>query len=122
MNDRVNGFFKQGTRTTSMRPEGYPFGGGGAAQVIPDREHEVLLLKIASLENKIDQLGDIIQALHSERFPKYVGTTEACKILGISRSLMMQRLKAGVYPFAFKDCGGNWRFNLSDLYRFQNQD
>ena len=84
----------------------------------PDQqEHLVLLLKVNSLETKIDGLTDLVKKLCDARFPQYVGTKEACTILGIGRTTLMDRISAGYYPFAFQDQSGRWRFNLNDLYR-----
>lgn len=48
---------------------------------------------------------------------QYVGTKEACMILGIGRTTLMERIKAGEYPFAFQDSTGHWRFKVSELER-----
>ena len=119
MEDRIQGFFNKSlrSRTAEVRPEGYPF--GGAVPVQPDMEHQVLLLKVNKLEEKLDLALDMIKELTAARYPKYIGTKEACRILGISRTTLMNRLGKGVYPFAFKDReSGEWRFNEADLYRF----
>ena len=79
---------------------------------------KVLLLKINSLEDKIDELTSMVNRLLGDRYPRYVGTSEACKILGISGTTMDKRLKAGYYNFAVKE-NGRWRFPLAELYRFQ---
>ena len=112
--NRINGFFKGGMRTADVRPEGFPF--GGAVPVKPDPEHQVLVLKINKLEEKLDMALDLIKELTASRYPKFVGTKEACQILGIGRSTMMARISKGIYPFAFKDReSGEWRFNLAEL-------
>lgn len=85
-----------------------------------DMADKVLLLKINRLEEKVDALSTMMRQLMSDRYPKYVGTKEACKILGIGSTTMDKRLKAGYYPFAIKE-NGRWRFPLAELYRFQGQ-
>lgn len=73
------------------------------------------------LERKVDLLTDMVRQLVSDRYPKYIGTKQACTILGIGRTKFLERLAAGDYPFAFKDQTGHWRISLNDLYRFCNQ-
>lgn len=85
-----------------------------------DMADKVLLLKINQLEDKVDTLSDLIRQLMADRYPKYVGTREACRILGISGTTMDKRLKAGYYTFAIKE-NNRWRFPLPELYRFQGQ-
>lgn len=85
-----------------------------------DMADRVLLLKLNSLEGQIEVLTDMVRQLMNDRYPRYVGTTEACKILGIGSTTMDKRLKAGYYPFAIKE-NGRWRFPLAELLRFQNQ-
>ena len=80
----------------------------------------VLLLKINQLEEKVDRMSDLVRQLSADRYPRYVGTREACKILGIGSTTMDKRLQAGYYPFAFKE-NGRWRFLLSELYKFAGQ-
>ena len=89
----------------------------------PDRHDmadQVLLLKLNKLEEQVDELTGMIRQLMNDRYPKYVGTKEACKILGIGTTTMDKRLKAGYYPFAIKE-NNRWRFPLPELYRFQGQ-
>lgn len=117
--NRIDGFFNEGPRTTDVRPEKFPFGNVPAKQ--PDMEHQVLLLKVNKLEEKVDSLTDLVRELRAEMNPRYIGTAEACKILGVGRTVMMDRLKSGYYPFAFKDSSGHWRMSTVDLYRFQKQ-
>mgnify|MGYP002525498750 CR=1 FL=1 len=81
----------------------------------------------AALTQKLDQiLGELetltitVRLLQNDRYPRYVGTTEACEILGISGTTMDKRLAQNYYPFAFKE-NGRWRFPLTELYRFQAQ-
>lgn len=95
------------------------------AQDMSTMSDKVLLLKINSLEDKIDkltalsdELTSMVNRLLGDRYPRYVGTSEACKILGISGTTMDKRLKAGYYNFAVKE-NGRWRFPLAELYRFQ---
>lgn len=85
------------------------------------KEHTVLLLKMNKMQEDIDTLTDLVKKLSSELHPRYIGTAEACKILGVGRTKMMERLNSGFYPFAFKDQSGRWKMNQADLYRFQNQ-
>jgi len=85
-----------------------------------DMADKVLLLKINRLEEKVDALSAMMRQLMRDRYPKYVGTKEACKILGIGSTTMDKRLKAGYYPFVIKE-NGRWRFPLAELYRFQGQ-
>ena len=85
------------------------------------KEHSVLLLMINNLQDKVDRLTDLVRDLQGQLNPRYIGTAEACKILGVGRTVMMDRLKSGYYPFAFKDETGHWKMNTVDLYRFQNQ-
>ena len=118
--NRIDGFFNGGSRTGAVHPEGYPF--GGAMPVKPDMEHQVLLLKINKLEEKLDMALDLIKELVAAKYSKFIGTKDACRILGISRSTLMDRVGRGVYPFAFKDDeSGEWRFNQAELYRFMNK-
>lgn len=118
--NRIDGFFNGGSRTAAVHPESYPF--GGVMPVKPDMEHQVLILKINKLEEKLDMALDLIKELTAAKYPKFIGTRQACRILGISRSTLMDRLSKGIYPFAFKDKeSGEWRFNEADLYRFQYQ-
>lgn len=86
------------------------------------REHSVMLLMINNLQEKVDRLTDLVRELQGQLNPRYIGTAEACKILGVGRTVMMDRLKSGFYPFAFKDQSGHWKMNTADLYRFQNQE
>ena len=91
---------------------------------VPDlnqKEHSVMLLMINNLQEKVDSLTDLVRELRAEMNPRYIGTAEACKILGVGRTVMMDRLKSGYYPFAFKDNSGHWRMSTVDLYRFQKQ-
>ena len=88
---------------------------------INQKEHTVLLLKMNKMQDTIDVLTDMIKELRAEMNPRYIGTAEACKILGVGRTVMMDRLKSGYYPFAFKDNSGHWRMSTVDLYRFQKQ-
>ena len=117
--NRIDGFFNEGPRTADVRPERFPFGNVPAKQ--PDMEHQVLLLKVNKLEEKLDICLDLIRELKEDKYPRYIGTSEACKILGVGRTVMMDRLKSGYYPFAFKDNSGHWRMSTVDLYRFQKQ-
>lgn len=80
----------------------------------------VLLLKINQLEEKVDRMSDLVRQLSADHYPRYVGTREACKILGIGSTTMDKRLQAGYYPFAVKE-NGRWRFSLAELYRFAGQ-
>ena len=117
--NRIDGFFNEGPRTADVRPERFPFGNVPVKQL--DMEHQVLLLKVNKLEDKVDRLTDMVRDLLSQLNPRYIGTAEACKILGVGRTVMMDRLKSGYYPFAFKDNSGHWRMSTVDLYRFQKQ-
>lgn len=113
---------KAASRTTSLRPDGYPF--GAAPAVHPEqnqKEHTVLLLKMNKMQQDIDMLTELVKDLRAELNPRYVGTTEACKILGVGRTVLMDRLNSGFYPFAFKDQSGRWKMSTADLYRFQKQ-
>lgn len=85
-----------------------------------DMADKVLLLKINSLEDKVDTLSGLIRQLMADRYPRYVGTKEACRILGIGSTTMDKRLQAGYYPFAIKE-NNRWRFPLAELYRFAGQ-
>ena len=85
------------------------------------KEHSVLLLMINNLQDKVDRLTDLVRDLQGQLNPRYIGTAEACRILGVGRTVMLDRLQSGYYPFAFKDESGHWRMNMADLYRFQNQ-
>ena len=85
------------------------------------KEHSVMLLMINNLQEKVDSLTDLVRDLRAELHPRYIGTAEACTILGVGRTVLLDRLKSGYYPFAFKDESGHWRMNTADLYRFQNQ-
>lgn len=58
-----------------------------------------------------------LKRLESATLQQYVGTKEACTILGIGRTTLMDRISAGDYPFAFKDNTGHWRFSVIDLQR-----
>ena len=113
---------RAGVRNTSLRPDGYPF--GAAPAVHPEqnqKEHTVLLLKMNKMQQDIDMLTELVKDLRAELHPRYIGTAEACKILGIGRTKMMERLNSGFYPFAFKDQSGRWKMNQADLYRFSGQ-
>ena len=112
------------SRTTSLRPDGFPFGQSPLPLPVPpsvDMEHTVLLLAMNKMQSQIDNLTDLVRELRAEMSPRYIGTAEACKILGVGRTVMMDRLKSGYYPFAFKDNSGHWRMSTVDLYRFQKQ-
>lgn len=85
-----------------------------------DMADKVLLLKINQLEDKVDTLSGLIRQLMADRYPRYVGTKEACRILGIGSTTMDKRLQAGYYPFAVKE-NKRWRFPLAELYRFAGQ-
>ena len=85
-----------------------------------DIADKVLLLKINQLEDKVDTLSGLIRQLMNDRYPRYVGTKEACRILGIGSTTMDKRLQAGYYPFAVKE-NKRWRFPLAELYRFAGQ-
>lgn len=85
-----------------------------------DMADKVLLLKINQLEDKVDTLSGLIRQLMNDRYPRYVGTKEACRILGIGSTTMDKRLQAGYYPFAVKE-NKRWRFPLAELYRFAGQ-
>jgi len=112
--NRINGFFDNSARKAAVYPEGFPF--GGAMPTTPDKEHQVLLLKVNKLEEKLDLCLDLIKELKADKYPRFVGTREACKVLGIGRSTLMSRVGKGVYPFAVKDKeSGEWRFNLFEL-------
>lgn len=114
--NRIKDFFdpSTGVRMTSVHPEGYPFGGDAPAKT--DMEHQVLLLKVNKLEEKLDEALDLIKELTAAKYPRLIGTSEACRVLGISRSTLMARISKGAYPFAFKDKeSGEWRFNLLEL-------
>ena len=111
MSGRIDGFFKESSRTAEVRPDAFPFGGGVPSN--PDPEHRVLLLKVNKLEEKLDMALELIKELKAEKHPRLVGTREACQVLGIGRSTLMSRLSKGIYPFAFKDQeSGEWRFDL----------
>lgn len=69
-----------------------------------------VLTKIESLEKEIKQLQE-------DRYPRLVDMQEACRILDLKRTTMTNRLKAGYYPFAFKDSSGAWKFPLNELTR-----
>ena len=58
-----------------------------------------------------------LKRLEAATLQQYVGTKEACTILGIGRTTLMDRINAGDYPFAFKDNTGHWRFSVKDLQR-----
>lgn len=103
-------------RTTGLQPTNYPFGGGKLKKPSVDMEHQVLLLKVNKLEEKLDEALDLIRELTAAKYPRLIGTSEACRVLGISRSTLMARISKGAYPFAFKDKeSGEWRFNLLEL-------
>lgn len=85
-----------------------------------DMADKVLLLKINQLEDKVDTLSGLIRQLMADRYPRYVGTKEACRILGIGSTTMDKRLQAGYYPFAVKE-NKRWRFPLAELYRSAGQ-
>lgn len=70
-----------------------------------------------ALQESTQRLADMIKQLHDDRFPKFVGTKEACSILGIGRTKLLERINEGDLPFAFKDQTGHWRFGINDLYR-----
>lgn len=72
---------------------------------------------IQRLEQKVDLLTDMVRQLASNRYPRYIGTKEACSILGIGRTKLLERINEGDLPFAFKDQTGHWRFGINDLYR-----
>ena len=113
---------RAGVRTTSLRPDGYPF--SAAPAVHPEqnqKEHTVLLLKMNKMQQDIDMLTELVKDLRAELHPRYIGTAEACKILGVGRTVLMDRLNSGFYPFAFKDQSGRWKMSTADLYRFQKQ-
>ena len=69
------------------------------------------------LEKKVDKLTELVCQLVNNRYPKFVGTKEACSILGIGRTKLLERINEGDLPFAFKDQTGHWRFGINDLYR-----
>ena len=85
-----------------------------------DMADRVLLMKLNKLEDQVQNLTDMVRQLTADRYPKYVGTSEACKILGIGHTTMDKRLQANYYPFAFKE-NNRWRFPLAELYRFAGQ-
>ena len=112
------------SRTTSLRPDGFPFGNSPSPLREPpsvDMEHTVLLLAMNKMQSQIDTLTEMVKDLRAELHPRYIGTAEACKILGVGRTKLMELLNSGYYPFAFKDESGRWKMNQADLYRFQNQ-
>ena len=76
---------------------------------------------IERLEQKVDKLTELVSQLVSDRFPRYIGVTEAAQILGVSRTTMSNRLNSNYYPFAFKE-NDHWRIPLDKLYRFQGQN
>ena len=113
---------RAGIRTTSLRPDGYPFSAAPAVHTEQNqKEHTVLLLKMNKMQQDIDMLTELVKELRAELNPRYVGTAEACKILGVGRTVLMDRLNSGFYPFAFKDQSGRWKMSTADLYRFQKQ-
>ena len=85
-----------------------------------DMADRVLLMKINKLTDQVEILTDMVRRLSQDRYPRYVGTKEACKILGIGSTTMDKRLQANYYPFAFKE-SNRWRFPLAELYRFAGQ-
>ena len=85
-----------------------------------DMADRVLLMKINKLTDQVEILTDMVRRLSQDRYPRYVGTKEACKILGIGSTTMDKRLQANYYPFAFKE-NNRWRFPLAELYRFAGQ-
>ncbi len=76
---------------------------------------------IERLEQKVDKLTEMVRQLVNDRHPRYIGTTEAAQILGVSRTTMSNRLNANYYPFAFKE-NDHWRIPVHELYRFQGQN
>ena len=83
---------------------------------------ELIVQKLDNLQNAIAELAKVVRSTGEvvNRFnsiPRYVGMSEACKMLGISRSTMNNRLKTGNYPFAFQE-NGHWRFNTLQLERY----
>lgn len=70
---------------------------------------------IAELSKAVRSTGEAVNRINLTS--RYVGMTEACKMLGISRSTMNNRLKTGNYPFAFQE-NGHWRFNTLQLERY----
>lgn len=120
--ERADIDIRDAVRLTS---KSHPARGGMAPRRadIPDinrMEHEVLVLKIDQLEDKVDILMELVRQLSADRYPRFVGTSEACRILGIGHTTMDKRLAAGYYPFAVKE-NGRWRFPLAELYRFAGQ-
>lgn len=80
-----------------------------------------LLIKIDRLEDKVNRLTEMISQLLHDRYPRYIGVTEAAQILGVSRHTMSNRLNANYYPFAFKE-NDHWKIPLNELYRFQGHN
>lgn len=72
---------------------------------------------LAVLLSEVRQLRKEFNAFKESMSAQYVGTKEACSILGIGRTTLMQRIKDGVYPFAFQDKTGHWRFSVNELQR-----
>lgn len=88
--------------------------------IIDEQTAQAILAKLTSVEEKLEQVELALIRLEHDRYPRYVGTSEACKILGVGRTTMTERLAKGYYSFAFKE-NGQWQFPLNELYRFQSQ-
>jgi len=83
-------------------------------------EKQTLLLKINSLEDKMDKLTNMVHILIADRYPRFISLDEAARVVGVSRRTMSSRLNQGYYPFAYKE-NGQWKINLAELYKFQSQ-
>ena len=83
--------------------------------MMPD-ETARILEAVTELKAMVGQLQTEVKLLQADRYPRRVGFTEACSILGIGRTTMTKRLQEGYYPFAYRE-NGRWYFHWDKLQR-----
>ena len=79
-------------------------------------ETNLILTTITELKDMVCQLQTEIRQLQADRYPRRVGLSEACRILGIGHTTMLKRLSEGYYPFAYKE-NNRWYFHWNELQR-----
>lgn len=72
---------------------------------------------LSQMAIELKGVKESLKRLEAATLKQYVGTQEACTILGIGRTTLMERINNGLYPFAFKDDTGHWRFSVQELQR-----
>ena len=110
----------QDSLKTTTAPQTPVFMGFRNNMTAEQLEKQTMLLKINSLEDKIDKLTNLVHILIADRYPRFISLDEAARVVGVSRRTMSSRLNQGYYPFAFKE-NSQWKINLAELYKFQSQ-